>query len=95
MILYNNVPGNSPASQTFDSQGGHAVAIIRADNFATAMLDIQMKSRNDTRWETLTNGSVNMNSNLKLDYVPVGAQIRGIFSTQDASATNVYLEILQ
>ncbi len=99
-ILLNNVAvdvTDPPAADIFVSKGGPAVVNVRANDFASATVEIQTASVQDglTRWATLTSGSFTAAASVKLDYLPNGISVRAIVTGTTGSSDGIFADILQ
>lgn len=94
-ILFNQIVADD-TSDNFESKGGVAEIIVRADDYGGGTITIQIASRNDPdeRFDPLTNGVFTANASVKLDYLPVGILIRAVLA-DSSSAEAVFVEILQ
>ena len=94
-ILLDNVAVDT-TSAVFDSKGGIAVVNIRGTDFGGGTVTIETASANDSlsRFLTLTDGSFTANASVKLDYLPLGTEVRAVL-TGSTGADDVFVDILQ
>lgn len=92
-ILLNNVNVDD-TSETKISRGGPKIIFIRADDFGGGSVLVEVAPPNDplSRFGTLKDGSFSQDSDVHIDYLPVGARIR-VSLTGSTGASNVFVGI--
>lgn len=96
MILLNNVNVDvADPTSIFHGGGTPAILIVRGDNFGGGIVDVQIKSANDTlnRWSALSDGQFSSDGQINIDFLPLSIDLRATF-TGSSGASNVYVEIL-
>jgi len=95
-ILLNNVDADV-VSEVFTSDGGPAVVIVRGDDFdgGTVVLEVASNSDVGNRFDPLANGSFVADGQVKINYLPIGLELRAELTGAGGSASNIFAEVKQ
>ena len=91
-ILLNNVDVNTVSTEKYKGDGSSAIAFVRGDDFGGGQVEISMSPTNDPRFTGMNNGVFTQDDQVRIDYVPPGAEIRAELSGS-TGASNVFVEI--
>ena len=96
MILFDQ-QNEDAISPTFESAGGKAVVVVRAETFTGMSVTIEAASSNDDflgQFIPLNNGTFTAVGTVTLDYLPVGVLLRAQCQNTPGNA-NLFVEVLQ
>lgn len=94
-ILFNNVSTNSTSIEVL-GDGGPRVVFVRADDFgsATVCIEIASPSDPDERFEPLQDGEFTTDGEVLIQYLPPGTKIKARISRSTSDTSNIFVEIL-
>jgi len=80
--------------EPFQGAGGSWIATVRADDYGSGTVDLEISPNSQSSFTPLTDGSFTENGQVKIDFLPKGTSIRARLSGS-TSPSNVSVEINQ